>query len=228
MNEKENFIVANPYTPSELEKKAITELETKGLKPKDWNSKKKGIVSFKNNLRKDMYGKQNKLCAYCRVHVPLACVPIPIEHIAYKDAHPQWMFLPENLCIACPTCNSYKRSIEVLENPQTNNFPRNGKDFKIIHPLYDRYSDHIELVDGILYRGITPKGRFTINTCQLYRIELVEERAEQRIKEDKGKIIAGLLNLLSKSQEYVDENKEFIRYVSDIVSKFKHEYMKNR
>lgn len=223
MNEQEDFIVAKPYTPTEEEKKAIAELEAKGIEPKDWNSKKKGIVSFKNNLRKDMYAKQNKLCAYCRIHIPISSVPMHIEHIAYKDAHPQWMFLPENLCLACPKCNSYKSSIEALENPQTNNFPRNGKDFKIIHPLYDRYSDHIELVDGILYRSKTPKGRFTINTCQLYRVNLAEERVDQMWRENKGKIISGLLNLLSKSQEYVDDNMEFIQYVSDIVKKFKQE-----
>ena len=55
MNEIEDFIVTEPYMPSEGEKKAIAELEAKGLAPKNWNSKKKDVVSFKKNLREDMY-----------------------------------------------------------------------------------------------------------------------------------------------------------------------------
>ena len=189
MNEIEDFIVTEPYMPSEGEKKAIAELEAKGLAPKNWNSKKKDVVSFKKNLREDMYEKQNKLCAYCRIHVPLACDPMHREHIVHKDAHPQWMFLPQNLCIACSVCNSYKGTKEVLVNKNIEEYPKDGRGFNIIHPMYDRYSDHIELVGGILYRGKTPKGRFTIDTCHLYRVDLAKERVDLRIKEYKGEII---------------------------------------
>lgn len=84
MNEQEDFVVQEPYQPTKKEKEAIKELEDKGLVADDWNSGKKYIKSFKINLRKDMYEKQNKLCAFCRVHVPLACVPMHREHIVYK------------------------------------------------------------------------------------------------------------------------------------------------
>ena len=223
MNEIEDFIVTEPYMPSEGEKKAIAELEAKGIAPQNWNSKKKDVVSFKKNLREDMYEKQNKLCAYCRIHVPLACDPMHREHIVYKDAHPQWMFLPQNLCIACSVCNSYKGTKEVLVNKNIEEYPKDGRGFNIIHPMYDRYSDHIELVGGILYRGKTPKGRFTIDTCHLYRVDLAKERVDLRIKEYKGEIISGIINLLSKSEEYVDDNMKFYQYVCDIVKKYKQE-----
>ena len=107
MTELEDFVVREPYRPTEEEKQTIKELEAGGLKAEDWDSEKKHIKSFKKNLRNDMYKKQNKLCAYCRIHVPIACVPMHREHIVYKDEHPQWMFLPENLCIACPCCNEW-------------------------------------------------------------------------------------------------------------------------
>ena len=226
MNELEDFIVAKPYKPTEEEQKAIADLVAKGLVPKTWNSKKKGVESFKNNMRKDMYEKQNKLCAYCRIHVPLACVPMHREHIVYKDAHPQWMFLPQNLCVACPVCNDYKGTEEVLVNNTIKEYPKDGRGFKIIHPMYDKYSDHIELVGGILYRGKTSKGRFTIKTCHLYRVGLAEERVDQKIKEENGEIIAGIINLLSKSKEYIDDNRKFIQYVCDIVKKYKHKNVK--
>lgn len=224
MTETEDFIVQEPYQPTAEENQAIRELEDKdmGLVAKDWDSRKTYIKKFKKNLRKDMYNKQNKLCAFCRIHVPLACVPMHIEHIVYKDKHPQWMFLPENLCVACPSCNEYKGTTEVLTNSRVKKYPKTSNGFKIIHPLYDNYSDHIELLGDILYKGKTKKGIFTIETCHLYRVELAEERADKkRYAENKGNIIAELTNLTTLSDKYVDDNKEFIQYVTDIVKEYK-------
>ncbi len=228
MTEEEDFMVAEPYRPTEDEKQAIAKLEAKGLKAKNWDSKRKFIKSFKENLREDMYEKQNELCAFCRIHVPLSCVPMHREHIVYKDEHPQWMFLPENLCIACPLCNEFKGTTEVLANPNTKTYPRNGSGFKIIHPLYDRYSEHVDLIGGILYRGKTDKGRFTIATCHLYRVKLAEERVTQlKIEENEGTIIAGLMKLLSQSEMYVDDNKKFIQRVTKIVDSYKQKLVEN-
>lgn len=222
MTELEDFIVQEPYPPADDEKKAIAELEAKGLVPDDWNSGKNGIKSFKKNLRNDMYKKQNNLCAFCRIHVPLACVPMHREHIVYKNKHPQWMFLPENLCIACPTCNEFKGTKEVLDNPDIKTYPNTSKGFKIIHPLYDKYSDHIELVNGILYRGKSAKGNFTIATCHLYRVGLAEERVYNKmLVENKGNIIIEVLRLLALSDQYVDDNSEFKDYITDIVREYK-------
>lgn len=224
MTQEEDFIVSEPYQPTEEEKQAIREMEDKGLVAGDWDSKKKYIKNFKENLREDMYEKQNELCAFCRIHVPLGCVPMHREHIVYKDAHPQWMFLPENLCVVCPLCNEFKGTTEVLTNPKTVVYPKDGKGFKIIHPLYDRYSEHIELLNGILYRGKTKKGIFTIETCHLYRVKLAEDRVNHiKIEENDGSIIAGLMKLLSQSEKYVDDNKRFIQRVTKIVNKYKQE-----
>ena len=222
MTEEENFVVAEPYQPTKEERQAIAKLEAKGIIPADWDSGKKYIKSFKKNVRDDMYEKQNKKCAYCRIHVPLACVPMHREHIVYKDKHPQWMFLPENLCVACPTCNEFKGTDEVLENPKALNYPKDSSGFKIIHPMYDKYSDHIELVEDILYKGKTPKGVFTINTCHLYRAELAEERVDMKmLAENKGNIIAELIGLTKLPDLYVDEKDKLIKYVGKIVNQYK-------
>lgn len=227
MTEKEDFIVQEPYQPTPEESQAIKELENKdmGLVAKDWDSKKMYIKSFKDHLRQDMYNKQNKLCAFCRIHVPLACVPMHREHIVYKDKHPQWIFLPENLCVACPSCNEYKGAIEVLTNPRTKIYPKDSKGFKIIHPLYDKYSDHIELLEGILYKGKTKKGIFTIKTCKLYRVRLAEERVDLKMYEkNKGDIIAELIHILTLQDLYVDDEKELIQYITDIVQRYKQKH----
>ena len=222
VTEQEDFIVAEPYQPTADEIQAIKDLEDKGLVANDWDSGRKYIKNFKANLRRDMYNKQNKLCVFCRIHVPLACVPMHREHIVYKDEHPQWMFLPENLCVACPTCNEFKGTTEVLVNPRTKTYPKSGDGFKIIHPLYDKYSEHIELIGGILYRGKTEKGVFTINTCHLYRVGLAEERVDlMMFEENKGKIITELVRLVAMPEQYVDEKDEFLQYVTDIVKEYK-------
>ncbi len=65
MTEEEDFVVQKPYQPTDEENKAIKELEAKGLTSDDWDSGKSQIKSFKENLREDMYEKQNELCVYC-------------------------------------------------------------------------------------------------------------------------------------------------------------------
>lgn len=215
-------MVQEPYKPTEEEQQAIAEMEAKGLVSGDWDSGKKHIKSFKKNLREDMYDKQNKRCAYCRIHVPKGCDPMHREHIVYKDDHPQWMFLPENLCVSCFWCNNWKGTTEVLVDPQTVNYPKASDGFKIIHPMYDRYSDHIELVGGVLYKGKTPKGVFTINTCHLYRADLAEERVDMKMLADnKGNIIAELIGLSKLPDLYVDEKDKLLQYVEKMVNKYK-------
>lgn len=222
MTKEEDFLVNEPYKPTEKEQSAIKELEGKGLVAEDWDSGKKDIQNFKKNLRRDMYNKQNRRCAYCRIHVPLACDPMHREHIVYKDGHPQWMFLPENLCVSCYRCNVYKGTTEVLMNPKTAEYPKDSKGFKIIHPLYDRYSEHIELLNGILYRGKTAKGIFTIETCHLYRVDLAEERVDIKMhEENKGNIVADLICLITLPNHYVDDVDEFKRFIKEIVLKYK-------
>jgi uncharacterized protein (TIGR02646 family) len=222
MTEEEDFIVQKSYQPTEEEKQAIAQLSADGLKSENWDSGRKGILSFKANIREYMYEEQHKLCAYCRIHVPSSCVTNHIEHIVFKDAHPQWMFLPENLCVSCPTCNSNKWTKEVLNNPHTEIYPNESAEFKIIHPLYDRYSDHIELIGGILYRGKTSKGVFTIETCKLSRVGLAEERVDQRMRyENKGSVVFELIGLLKNSDLYVDKSDKLIAYINDIVKKYK-------
>ena len=224
MTNHEDFIIQEPYQPTEKEEQAIRELMNKkeGLIADDWNSQNRYIKSFKNNMRDDMYNKQNKLCAYCRIHLPSGCVHFHREHIVYKKDHPQWIFLPENLCVVCPCCNEYKGATEVLVNPKTHRYPKSSRGFKIIHPLYDRYSDHIELIKGILYRGKTEKGKFTIKTCHLSRVELAKERVDQKMYIDNNgnNTIAELIKLTILPNQYVDDNEEFVSYVKGIVKRY--------
>ena len=95
-----------------------------------------------------------------------------------------------NLCLSCKMCNT-KKSIKTVYNlphSQVVDFPTTSDGYKIIHPYLDQYSDHIEIVDDILYRGITSKGRETIKLCVLNRYQLAATRAEEAIKSDANHI----------------------------------------
>jgi hypothetical protein len=219
MKKSENFIVKKPYQPTEDEKKAIAELKAKGLETGDWGSQKKGIKSFKNNMREHMYLEQNYKCAYCRIYIPAGCCNLDREHIVPKSLHPQWMFEPRNLCFACNKCNEYKNDEEVLSNPKRKNYPSNKEDFLIVNPFLDVYSDNIEIVDDIIYKGKTEKGKFTIKTCNLSRVELAYERAKIRIDETKDpeSVQALVLSLLSNSPDIEKVKQE----LENIVKKYK-------
>lgn len=160
MTEEEDYIVQNPYQPTEKEKLAIEELANKGLESGDWNSKKTGITEFKDHMREHMYYEQNCRCAYCRTELPIACCFLQREHIVPKAPHPQWMFEPRNLCFACDKCNNFKGDEEVLRNRYAVAYPTDSKDFLIVNPFLDKYSDHIELKDGIIYIWENKEGAF--------------------------------------------------------------------
>lgn len=205
MTRLEDFMITNPYQPTEEEQAAITKLEEKGLVAGDWDSTNNTISAFKDNMRTHMYYQQNKSCVYCRMRVSMATDFLHREHIVPKSPHPQWMFLPKNLCIACQKCNTYKSDKEVLTDQNTINYPNSSDGFKIIHPFFDKYSDHIELIGGIIYTGKTDKGTFTIATCNLSRVELAEARAEKRMEEENpDSVLYQLLSLLD------DEDKKAI------------------
>lgn len=217
MNVHEDYIVTNPYQPTEDEKSAITKLEKRGLLADDWDSTNGNIKDFKDHIRSYMYHQQKHRCVYCRMMVSMATEFLHREHIVPKSSHPQWMFLPKNLCIACEKCNTYKSDKEVLSNPSAVDYPNNSEGFKIIHPFFDKYSDHIDLIGGIVYVGKTDKGRFTIATCNLSRIELAEGRAEKRMEEENpDSVMYQLLSLL--------ENGDNEAVVNDRINHIVHNY----
>lgn len=102
-----------------------------------------------------------------------------IEHIMAKDKKVQFMFEPRNLCVACKDCNGAKSSKEVLVNPGRVRFPIRSRDYKIVHPHFDDYGEHISaVVPEEFYRPLTEKGEFTIITCRLLRFYGVVQREQ--------------------------------------------------
>ncbi|AZQ12213.1 HNH endonuclease [Shewanella khirikhana] len=128
------------------------------------------LIEIRKRIKDYYKEKQDFTCPYCKSHLPIKHgMAWDIEHIIPLESNPQFMFEPLNLCVACKDCNLYKSNKPVL-NSNRSTFPDSSKNYKIVHPHFDDYESHIFIiVAGELYKPITEKGMYTIETCKLYR-----------------------------------------------------------
>ncbi|CAM1369370.1 HNH endonuclease family protein [Tenacibaculum litopenaei] len=135
------------------------------------------LEAVRSEIRNYYKTKQNAKCAFCQQPVSLvSAFNCQVEHIVPKKLHEDFMFTPTNLCVICADCNQIKRDQETLnEIPETmtqaskrKKYPRSSGAFKIVHPHFDVWHDHIVIFDD-LYVDQTMKGHFTIGACKLNR-----------------------------------------------------------
>ena len=152
-----------------------------GVKAKaDFDHSKWGIddlEEFRRFVRNHYRNEQKGLCAYCKGALSLqSAANCHVEHIAPKSKYVAYIFEPKNLCVVCADCNEIKREQEVHDEvPDTVKrgstrriYPRASSSFKIVHPHFDVYEDHIEIF-GKYYADVTDKGHYTIGACKLNR-----------------------------------------------------------
>ena len=167
-----------------------------------WNDEDNNDVkNFRSLIRNHYLLDQKLTCFYCRQYIfSTNGLHWQVEHILPKSLFPQFLFEPKNLIVICPDCNREKGN----QNPHVNgdracsqsSYPSTSGRFKIIHPLYDTYEDHIERVpsdhcdypDHYFLRAHTPKGKATVKICDLNRF--YQEFAGY--KDMKGKQVAAL------------------------------------
>lgn len=219
MNESD-FIINTPYDLTYEDIEAIQKA-SHGIPHQDqWD--KSCLRIFRDHIRDYYQYQQNFRCVYCRNVVHLRTCPWHIEHIVPKSKKPQWMYEPFNLCLACPDCNSSKLASDVLRDSNENILPRNSEAYLIVHPHLDYYFEHIEIIDDILYKGLTPKGIFTIKICKLNTAKRVSDRALDLYVSTHGRFTMNyLLLLLSMHPECVEEMNDLLEKVTDIMSKIK-------
>ena len=145
----------------------------------DWT--KDSLNNIKSSLRNHLLVWQLDQCCYCRQKLGHDQRKSDLEHIVDKSEHWEFGFTPQNIALSCPACNSIKTSQEVLidEKVDVSEYPTDGASFKIVHPYYDRYSDHISILAGSVYQSKTKKGSKLIEMCHLYRLASVEEKAKK-------------------------------------------------
>lgn len=198
--ELSDFVISSPYTMISADTKAIEKASNGNPQKDDWE--KSTLKDYKDRVRRYYRNQQNKKCVYCRMDVSSATSYFHIEHIVPKSLHPEWMYEPLNLCVACANCNSAKNNQKVLSDENVTILPTESSSYLIIHPHFDHYFEHIEIVEGLLYKGLTPKGVKTIELCNLTRVSLLSERAKQLITKDHENFHYSKL-LLTYTQNYM-------------------------
>jgi hypothetical protein len=102
---------------------------------------------------------------------PQVLIPVTFEfdHIIPRSAGGETKF--ENLCLACPSCNSYKHDAQTAFDPQTR------EEVRLLHPHRDRWQEHFVWQDTKTFLlGLTPVARATIDRLHLNRLAVVELR----------------------------------------------------
>lgn len=150
-------------------------LKTPSFSYRNWSDD--DLAPYRKAVRDFYRTAQNGLCAFCKQQLSLASVGnCHVEHIVAKSTHPEFIFHPKNLCVICSDCNIIKRDKEVhlsapdvLSRSGAKMYPRSSDAFRIVHPHFDEWDEHIEKF-GSLYLDRTDKGLFTIGACTLNRI----------------------------------------------------------
>lgn len=218
-----DFIISEEYVKSDVDNEAIKKASPLGNNHTDW--KKPCLSNFKTNLREYLRPCQNNCCAYCRMRLHANEATPEIDHIIPKKLKPEWMYEPFNLCLSCKLCNTKKgHKKKTLVDNDITELPKNSESYLFVHPHIDKYSEHIELVGGILYRGITEKGRYTIELCNLDRYELAAERAAELIRHGQSFYEELFLVLVDRDHvQLIDQEDKFLKQIKEAIE----EYCKN-
>lgn len=147
-----------------------------------WEKRRKAVKVFKKAVQDHGAAIQEDRCVWCTLQVGEVGrrTPHP-DHIAPKRPYGQWTFEARNIAISCEYCNGFavKGALDTVAG-----IADDYKDvsFHLVHPYLDDVGEHIEFVGddlaaGILVRGLSDKGRWTIREIKLDSTHLTTQRA---------------------------------------------------
>jgi hypothetical protein len=125
---------------------------------------------MKAATRRFVRQRARERCEYC--HLPQAAQPFVtfhVEHIIAKQYGGSDD--PENLCVACALCNSFKGPNLTGIDPATGNVER------LFDPRHQDWHEHFEL-QGPVIVGLTTTGRTTVEVLAMNEGRRVQLRAE--------------------------------------------------
>lgn len=195
-------------------------------KKNSWDSSK--YKKLKKTIKHHYSIVQDNLCAFCRTPIKFDGYGDHIEHMVIKNIKFRWMFHPENLSLACYGCNTNKAKKNTLVKDYSDygngylDLPKKSTDYKIIHPHFDNFSDHIEEIN-LIYKpkNNSLKGRETIKMCKLNRFDLIYTRA--KLKRQANKSIIKKLSLIICDAYSSKEEKEIaINMTEKIIERYKY------
>ena len=108
-------------------------------------------------------------CGYCQTSQRIIGPLLEIDHIIPEAQG--GTSAEDNLCLACPMCNSHKADrIEAID-------PDSPASVRLFNPRAQNWEDHFEWIEtGTLIRGKSPIGRATIAALNMNHPDVVLAR----------------------------------------------------
>lgn len=191
---------------------------------REWGSS--ASLKAKNSLKAALLENQKGQCAYCRRRIKNELGHVEIDHILPKSAkgdiarsasnnevdrfctqgYPQFTFEGKNLILTCKRCNNKKGSYDSRRNRSTAadlNYSLNSNNYLWVHPYIDKYSEHISIHEGLLYKNPSKskKGDALMRICKLDEIAATEVLARDLSSKSSANYIKAILLLLGKVDE---------------------------
>lgn len=137
-----------------------------------WSSDE--VNSIRSKAKAHFIEIQRRKCCYCRSDLGTSRARVwDLEHFAPRSRYPHFMFEERNLSVSCIECNSSKDDFDTIERGSSlRKYPTDEKRFKLVHPHYDRYGDHITWYESTVPWPKTNKGKITVYRCDLMRFAL--------------------------------------------------------
>lgn len=187
--------IKNPYI---FKKEEVELIKLAFTNHNDWD--KAVFNDLRVSIRDALRTEQNNKCCYCKRELGYDIKEVDIEHIIPKATFEAFTFEPKNLALSCPACNTIKGDKVVLKR-RVVKYPKNSKNFIIVHAHFDDYNEHIIIHEGLVFEAISVEGSHTITVCELFRLKIVEKRAkEQKEKVSLKGALTSLINGASKEE----------------------------
>lgn len=156
-------------------------------KTEDWSDEK--YSNLRKKIKDHYLKEQDYTCFFCRQRIKVKHNRAwDTEHIIARSLYPKFTFEPKNLCVICIDCNIEKSDDPVLRRNNIVKLPKKSGSYKLIHPHFDDYDDHIQvLVVGELYKHKSPKGKFTFRLYGLDRFYAASGLDKDEYKDTKAK-----------------------------------------
>lgn len=105
-------------------------------------------------------------CEYCQTTQRVIGQAMHVEHI-----EPRGGDLPENLCLACSSCNFSKGILTSTIDPRTSLI------VALYNPRTQKWDEHFAWSeDGLTIIGLTPTGRATVARLKMNQPRIIEAR----------------------------------------------------
>lgn len=191
----------------------ITKEDLDGKKWENSNPKNR-VPKFKTHLKDQLRLTQDGRCAYCRRFLGLVS-DTHLEHIIEKAIYSNFTYEIVNISLSCSECNSAKNQhcqklTKALKQKKSvppflfspinlaTGYPLASEAYRFVHPYFDRYSDHISITKGWIYKSHSVKGAKQIRFLKFNAIGIIEKKFRiERLRARKGKP-SKLLYLMSE------------------------------